>query len=397
MMSMKKGVTTIEYAIIILLIINIILSGVAIAYITSVSTSVSNLSGNVNKLSGNVEEVVNTIGTVSTNLQAVVTQLANITGVVVNLTRPAPPALEVTESVTLKLATFRPGTAWYVYGGALSEIWKGALPAGSSITVLPYAGGVSNNILVANKSVDVATSFSITAKWAYDGTGPFKMPYKNIRILAAGLDIYWLGIAARNDTDIKTIDDIINPEHPYVAGTGPTGSLSEFTFRQVLEAYGLTYSDLKAKGVKIVHAGIKSLKTQLQNRQLDVLVWVITPGHPTWTELFIRPGMWFIGLPDNIRSSLINKYGYADSVIPKGLFSGSNEVKSVSTSTIIIVRDDMPKALAYTLIKAMYDNKAKLVAAHKALERWDASKIKEQATIPVHSGALVFYKEKGFS
>ena len=329
-------------------------------------------------------------------IAAIIIIIAIVGSVLYYQTATAPPPA-VEKPVSLKLATFRPGTAWYVYGGALSEIWKEALPSGSSVTVLPYAGGVSNNILVANKSADVGLSFSITAKWAYDGTGPYEKPYKNLRILAAGLDVYWVGIAARADTDIMTLDDVINPKHPIVAGTGPTGSLSEFTFRQILEAYGMSYSDLEAKGVKIVHAGIKSLKTQLQNRQLDVLVWVVTPGHPTWTELFVSPGMRFIELPDEVRSFLIDKYGYADSVIPKDLFSGSNEVKGAATSTIIIVREDMPNSLAYTLIKAMFENKDKLVAAHKALERWDPSKVKEQATIPIHEGALSFYKEKGFA
>ena len=116
---MKRGASAIEYAIIVLLIINIILSGVAIAYISSVSTSVSDLSNNVNKLSGNVEEAVSSIGTISANLQAVAAQLANITGIVVNLTRPAPPALGLTEPVHLRLVTFGTGTAWYVLEGAL--------------------------------------------------------------------------------------------------------------------------------------------------------------------------------------------------------------------------------------------------------------------------------------
>lgn len=305
----------------------------------------------------------------------------------------APPM--VTKPISLKFATFDVGTAWYVLGGITAEIFKEYLPAGSAVEVLPYAGGVANNILVFNRTADIACSFTLTAKLAYEGFSPFKEKMTNLRLIAAPIDIYWFGFAATSYSDVMSFDDIINPKRPIRIGTSTVGGLAEHQFKIVLEAYGLSYDDLKAKGVSIMFAGFPTLIKEAQAKKLDVIAWVVNPGHPSWSELFINPGMRFISLPSKIIDYLKTKYGLKPDKFKAGLFTNSNEADTVMFNTIIIANSDLPDAVAYSLAKALTERKDKLTAGYKAASGvWEPSKWKEFAIIPYHPGAERYYKER---
>ena len=299
------------------------------------------------------------------------------------------------EPVNIKFATNNVGTSWYLFGGAASEIFEKYLPAGSKVDVLPYAAGVANPILVHNKSADIGLAFTLTVKLAYEGLPPYTTKMDDLRLIAAPIDTYWFGFAATSYSDVESFEDIINPKHPIKIGTSVLGGLAEYEFRLCLEKYGLTYDDLKAKGVSIMYASMPTLIKEAQAKRLDVIIWVVNPGHPSWSELFINPGMRFIDLPDDLIEYLKTKYGLKPSVLKEGFFPGSNEAKSVEFNTIIIARSDMPNELAYTLAKALSESKEELAAAYPACSKvWDPSKWKENAVIPYHTGAEKYYKEQ---
>jgi TRAP transporter TAXI family solute receptor len=317
-----------------------------------------------------------------------------IVGVIIYyFTTATPPSVEV-KPVSLRFATYITGSGWYVLGGAIAEILRERLPQGSTIDVLPYAGGVSNNILVANKTVDMALSFTYTAKMAFEGYPPFTSKLQNLRLVACGLDVYWFAYGVTSYSDVKSIDDIINPKHPIRVATGPKGSSAEHAFRLLLEAYNMTYEDLKGKGVSIMFTDFDTILREAQAGRLDVIITVTNPGHPTWTQLFISPGMRFLSLPEKVLKYLHDKYGLESGKIPAGTFPNSNEAITVQFSTVIIVRDDMPSEIVYIITKALAENKDKIVATYKAATIWDPSKWKECAVIPYASGATKYYEEK---
>jgi TRAP transporter TAXI family solute receptor len=303
---------------------------------------------------------------------------------------------KVEEPVTLNFVTQSIGTSWYLLGGVASGIFQEYLPAGSRVDVLPYGSGGSNPILVDNGTAKIGLTFDVVAKVALKGEYPYAKPLNRIRVLAAPLDRYWWTIGVRKDSDIKTWDDIINPKRPIKIGTAPPGTATaELALRWSLEAYGLTYDDLKAKGVTFTFAGIPTLAKEMQAGRLDAIAWVSNPGHPTWSELFINPGMRWLPLPDKVVNYLVEKYGWKPATIPAEAFPGSNEVKAVGHHTIVIVRDDMPDALAYMLAKALAEGRDKLTAGYPASKGvWDPSKWKEFAIIPYHPGAERYYRER---
>lgn len=54
----------------------------------------------------------------------------------------------------------------------------------------------------------------------------------------------------------------------------------------------------------------------------------------------------------------------------------------------------MPESLAYEVTKATFENKAELVISHASWRYLDFANV-ATAKIPVHPGAIRYYKEKG--
>ncbi|MCZ6485141.1 MAG: hypothetical protein O6826_05535, partial [Acidobacteria bacterium] len=71
--------------------------------------------------------------------------------------------------VHLRFATFTQGTAWYAYGASIAELLRPQLPSGSSLDVLPLAGGVANPQLLAQGKADFALNFAVNVQWARQG------------------------------------------------------------------------------------------------------------------------------------------------------------------------------------------------------------------------------------
>ena len=85
-----------------------------------------------------------------------------------------------------------------------------------------------------------------------------------------------------------------------------------------------------------------------------------------------------------------------ETINPGPAYPGIESPVSVLSAPFILtagtkVSDDV----VYKVVKALYEGKAKLVAAHKAFGDMDTKKLNLDIGIPFHSGAQKFFKEKG--
>ena len=66
-------------------------------------------------------------------------------------------AVALTGPVEVTIASLSPGTAWYVYGAAIGDLLRPALPANSKIEVLPQSGGIGNARMSAHRPNRIST------------------------------------------------------------------------------------------------------------------------------------------------------------------------------------------------------------------------------------------------
>jgi TRAP transporter TAXI family solute receptor len=302
------------------------------------------------------------------------------------------------QPVTLAFATLDTGSAWYVYGATMAEILRKALPPGSNIDVKPRAGGVGNPRLVAKNETPIGFAFTVTNRWAYEGKEAYDQKLDNLRALVGGLDTYYMVAVASKKLGIGSVKEIRDKKLGIKGTTQPVGSLGEFSARQLLKSVGIGYADLKAWGGSMQHAGYNVIVDAFKDGRVDVLFAVVTPKHPSVSEIANGVDVRFLGLDaDTIKA--LAPLGYVPATMPANTFKGQTEpVQTVGFPTVVITNKEMPEPLAYTITKAIIENKDALVRGHAGLAEFDPTTAwqPEKVGIPLHPGAEKVYREKGW-
>ncbi|MFN0000853.1 MAG: TAXI family TRAP transporter solute-binding subunit [Burkholderiaceae bacterium] len=298
----------------------------------------------------------------------------------------------------LAFSTLGQGTAWYVYGATMAELLRKTLPAGSNIDVKPFSGGVGNAKLVAKNETPLGLSFTVTNRWAMQGAEGYETKLDNLRGLVGGLDSYYLIVMGTSKLNANSLKDIKDRKLPVRLYTLPVGSLGELGAKQMLKEYGITYNDIKAWGGTITHQGYKVIVDAFKDGRADLLIAVITPRHPSITEIATFSDVKFLNVePDRVNG--LKALGYQPSVMPADVFKGQSQpVSTVGFPTVLITNAALPEPVAYMITKTVIDNKEALVRGHAGLAEFDpaTSWKPENVGAPLHPGAERAYREKGW-
>ncbi|MBI4245604.1 MAG: TAXI family TRAP transporter solute-binding subunit [Candidatus Rokubacteria bacterium] len=300
--------------------------------------------------------------------------------------------------VTLAFATLDTGSAWYVYGATIAELLRKALPAGSNVDVKPFSGGVGNAKLVARNETPLGLSFTVTNRWAYDGKEAYDTKLENLRGLVGGLDTYYLVALTQKKLNLNSLKDIKDKKLAVKVYTQPVGALGEFGGRQLLRAYGISYADLRSWGGSTTHVGYNVIVDAFKDGRADMLLAVITPKHPSVSEIATFSDVKFLGIEADV-IKVLAPLGYSPATMAANTFKNQPEpVNSVGFPTVVITNKDLPEPVAYTVTKTIVENKDALVRGHAGLARFDPATAwrPEKVGIPLHPGAERAYREKGW-
>ncbi len=306
------------------------------------------------------------------------------------------PSGSLKEPVHLRFASFTEGTAWYAYGASISELLRPHLPSGSSLDVLPLAGGVANPQLLDMDKADLAINFAVNTGWAHEGRLIYDTKMESLRGLVGGFDLYYLLPVARADLPIDSLDELKEKKLPLRLYTITVGGQGERATQMMLEAYGLSYEDIKAWGGSVEHTSFDVIKTAFQDGRADLLVHGTPIGHPSVTEISVMSSVKFLSLSDPVADQLFEKYGMDAALLPAGSFRGQGEdVHTVGWSVTLDATTRMPDDVAYLITKTIIESKDELALAHQSLQAFDPSLAAQKVGVPLHPGAELYYREAG--
>jgi uncharacterized protein len=300
--------------------------------------------------------------------------------------------------VTLAFATLGQGSAWYVYGATMADLLRKTLPPGSNVDVKPFSGGVGNAKLVAKNETPLGLSFTVTNRWAMEGREAYDAKLENLRGLVGGLDTYYLSVIAAKKLGINSLKEIKDRKLRVKLHSQPVGSLGEFAARQVLREYGISYADLKAWGGSTTHVNYNIIVDAFKDGHADLLIAVVTPKHPSVTEIVTFSDVKFLELEPE-RGQGLTALGYKPATMPPETFKNQREpVKTVGFPTVLITNKDLPEPVAYTVTKTIVEGKDALVRGHAGLAEFDPKSAwkPEEVGLPLHPGAEKVYREKGW-
>jgi hypothetical protein len=308
------------------------------------------------------------------------------------------PGARAQQPVTLAFATLGQGTAWYIYGATMAELLRRALPPGSNVDVKPFAGGVGNAKLVAKNETPLGLSFAVTNRWAFEGQEAYDARLENLRGLVGGLDTYYLVALVTKKLGINSLKDIKDRKVAVRTFSQPVGSLGEFGMRQLLREYGISYADLKGWGGATTHVNYNIIVDAFKDGRADLLIAVVTPKHPSITEITTFTDVKFLPLePERVQG--LTALGYKPATMPADTFKNQSQpVNTVGFPTVLITNKDLPEPIAYTVTKTILENKDALVRGHAGLAEFEPKTAwqPDEVGLPLHPGAERAYREKGW-
>jgi len=283
------------------------------------------------------------------------------------------------------------GTTWYLASAKIAEVLARELPDLSVNVTL--GGGVSNVHSVNKKESDLGTSFAKTCRDAVDGKPPFDSKLENIRGMVSlyGSTGHIVTLKKYNITRVEQLKD-------KRIAVGRRGFSAERWAKSLLETHGLSYENIEQAGGMISFSAYGEARMMMADGHLDAIFVLGSLPTAFILELQATQAVDLIKVSDQKLKEFRQKHpGYIPDVIPAGTYKGQNEdIKTTGDGSILLIHKDVSEDLVYNMTKTILENYEEIGKVHvtvkKGLKPENALKY---LTIPVHPGAMRYYKEKG--
>ena len=302
----------------------------------------------------------------------------------------------------IKFGAMPLNTWWYVAGASVAALVQPQLPPGAKIEVLARGGGIANPVVVNDNKAQVGMSNVATSKWAWDGEPELYKgkKHQDIRALVGGINSIYIVAMLREDyiqrTGNDTVEKALADKNIRII-MKPAGSSVPPAARMIAESLGTSLEKIRSGGAQIIQVDASQTTSMLREGRADLYFETAAKGHPAVTEVTITTPMRFVDLPEKALKAMTDR-GLRATAMPEWFKGQKGPTKSVDLGTHIIAHKDVPENIAYIVTKTIVENKDKLVERHQAwgdFKPEDAWKPENNA-IPLHPGAVKYYRERGW-
>ncbi len=295
--------------------------------------------------------------------------------------------------VTITLGGASTSGMMFIICSGISECVNKSYP-GSSVTIVP-GSSAANVIRINAGELDVATTHAVVLHSAANGTAPYDEKMDNAAAIASFYSSTYQ-IVIDKSLGISSFGEIIEKKVKIRISVDQQGSAASLAFDKLLEAYGVTREEFEAWGGSIL------LKTQSESASMLADGAIDAYGLQTlWPATAIQENavakdIALLPIEAAIVRDLTENYGYAPITIPTGTYDFLDEdYATFSTSTVLIVPADSSEDTAYKLTRSLVENIEYMNQVHAGLNGLTAERMMQDTGVPLHPGALKYYKEKG--
>ena len=226
----------------------------------------------------------------------------------------------------------------------------------------------------------------------YNGTSKFEEqgPYKKLRAVFS-LHTEPFNIIARTDAGINSVEDLKGKR----VNIGNPGSGDRATMGVVMDAMGWTNKDFKlASELK----GSERSQALCDNK-IDAFVYVV--GHPNGSIKEATTSCDAKLIPatgPKIDQIVADNPYYAKSTVPGGMYKGTDsDVNSFGVAATLVSSTDVSDDVVYAVVKSVFENFDTFKRLHPAFANLKPEDmVKDGLSIPLHPGAVKYYKEAGY-
>ncbi|SDS04843.1 hypothetical protein SAMN05216421_0809 [Halopseudomonas xinjiangensis] len=257
----------------------------------------------------------------------------------------------------------------------------------------PSSGGsVANVNAIRGGEMDMGVVQSDIQYKAYEGVQNFEDAgaFEKMRAIFA-LHGEPLTIVARSDANISNVKDLKGKR----VNIGNPGSGQRDTMDVVMEALGWTRDDFGM----VSELDAAEQAAALGDNNVDAMVYVA--GHPNGSiqEATTTVDAKLVSVSGEEIDKLIeDRPYYAKATIPGGLYRGNDEdVETFGVRATLVTSTDVSEEVVYETVKAVFENFDRFKRLHPAFATLDPQQmIKEGLSVPLHDGAVRYYKERGW-
>lgn len=275
---------------------------------------------------------------------------------------------------------------YYPLGVAMGKIY-GEKIAGVKTQVQATKASVENLVLLQQGRGEIAFTLgdSLKAAWEGDAEAGFKTKLDKLRTIGAIYPNY-IQIVATAESGIKTLADLKGKS----LSVGAPKSGTELNSRAILAAAGMSYKDLG----KVEYLPFAESVDLMKNRQLNATLQSAGLGVASLKDLSTSSEINVVAVP----KETVDKIGppFVSVIIPANTYTGQDkDVPTAAVVNYLVTSSAVSDDLAYQMTKLVYESLPELANAHAAGKEIKLEAAATGSPVPLHPGAIRYYKEKG--
>jgi TRAP transporter TAXI family solute receptor len=275
---------------------------------------------------------------------------------------------------------------YYPLGVAIGKIFSDKIP-NVKTQVQATKASVENLVLLQRGSGELAFTLgdSLKAAWDGDEEAGFKTKLDKLRTIGAIYPNY-IQIVATAESGIKTLADLKGKS----LSVGAPKSGTELNSRAILSAAGMTYKDLG----KVEYLPFAESVDLMKNRQLNATLQSAGLGVASLKDLSASSEISVVAVPKEI----VDKIGppFVAATIPANTYTGQDkDVPTAAVVNYLVTSSAVSDDLAYQMTKLIFESLPELANSHVAGKEIKLQTAASGSPVPLHPGAIRYYKEKG--
>lgn len=279
------------------------------------------------------------------------------------------------------------GGVWVPLGGALKGMWEKAIP-GLSVTATPGAG-IANIRGIDEGKAHVGFGNSSTTVDGVAGRAPFPKKVTNVCQVA---NIYpqYFQVVALTSAGVKSFADLKGKS----VVTQPKGNTGELLTDLALKLNGMDYKALSKVNFQASYTDAVSM---VKDGHAQVFTLGTTAPASSVMDLASARDINLVPVDDKTMDALRNQNaGYSKLVIKSGTYpKQTQDVPVIGYTAHIVAACDLPEQVVYSMVKTMSQNVDAMSAVNKAIAGVTPKDMAADIGVPMHKGAIRFYKEAG--
>lgn len=281
-----------------------------------------------------------------------------------------------------------------LFGEAVAEVIR---RSNRSWSVTSSAGEIASNIkFIHDGKMQLTIGYPEYVSEANRGIGVYKEPMPDVKIVANYTTKYPAQFLLAPNVPINSIKEWKEKKTPIRINVQKKGSGAEILNRRLLQAYGVTYEDIKSWGGTVRHEGGSNSFGLIRDGLLDVSLFSGDCPSSAVKEVSSSRKLRMLPIDATIVDDLVKNYGYMKYTIRAGTYDWlKTDIQTLAEGCCLAASTKLAPGVVRDIIRAHIEQLEYLRAVHVSLKPQTEDDLADIAIDLIHPEAREYYESRG--